>query len=387
MSHVPPYRALEAFHVGRLRESHRALLERHLLGCEACRLALATIGAYERLSGEVRGTEPRIDWNRVDAHVARRIGRKQRDRRIVLVAAATLALAASALLATFPRPQRATPRLAGVTRSAGPSPALAEVSGDVSVDGARVDPLRARPARLREGAVLRTQQGTLRVALASGTGFELGPHAELTVASTRDPYRLLLGSGRVFSEVRPGTQYEVVAGAYVIRVRGTRFHVERSGEHVSVHLHAGRVEVVEHGVSLGTLVAPATWTSPDAAAPAPEPARREAARTRAAEAIAATEAPAPPEAPPFVSSDEMDVAAAFRAQSQGLKRCIASDAARISITIHLSVGTMGTIRDVSLSSRAEVPTDVSDCILRGVQRLRMPAPDDPVDISLPMTLP
>lgn len=383
MTHAPPYRALEAFHIGRLRPSHRAIVEHHLVLCEACRVALAAVGAYERISGEARSFEPHIDWARIESKVARRIGRKQRDKRIALFAGSVVAIAAATVLATLPRAEvRQVASSPEVPVEATDSHVVAHTSGDVVVDEARIESHTASPRALRDGSTLRTRQGTAHVQIASGTSFELGPDAELTLASMHAPTRLVLAAGRISNEVRPGTHYEVVAGPYVVRVRGTRFDVERNGEHVAVHLHAGRVEVIENGASLGILVAPATWTSPDAAAPA---APERIARPRV---VAADVAPEPvPTVVPAPISDETDIAESVRSQSGLLRHCIAEDAQRVSFTIHFSVGAMGNIRDVSLSSRSEVPTEVSDCVLRTVQRMRVPAPDDPLDLSLPMSLP
>lgn len=387
MSHPPPYRALEAMHVGRLRPSHLRVVEHHLAACEPCRTALACIATYERVSGEFRALEPAIDWDTV-SHGAMRAIRRKRDQRVVFIGVTLVAAAAAVMVMATPtqRPSATTTQPpALIATRAETAPVIDHASGAVVIDGTALSVRQSRPRTLRDGSVLETSQGSLRVSLGTGTGFELGPSTVVRLDAIRAPIALSLESGRVSSEVRPGTAYEVRAGSYVIRVRGTRFDVARAGDRVSVHLHTGRVEVVENGVSLGVLVAPATWTSPEATeaeVPAPAPAVRPRATT-------STRVAATPEATTTVvpASDAADVAFAMRRHAGVLSRCIAADAEPVSFTIHFSVGTMGNIRDVSLSSRSEVPTTVSDCVLRTVQGFRVPAPDDPLDLSLPITLP
>lgn len=390
MTHAPPYRALEAFHVGTLRPSHRDVLARHLEGCEPCRTALACVGAYERVSGELRAYEPEVDWARVNEGVSRVIKRRERDRRILAVTAGALAVAAATLLVAWPSTPRSTPRThaASPAPTSGPSARTMETTGTLHADGVVLTAHAPDLRGVRDGSTLHAVEGSAHVGLARGTGFTLAEGTEVTVESARAPFRIALASGRVTSEVEPGTPYEVHAGAYVVRVKGTRFDVTRAGSRVAVHLHSGRVEVVEHGISLGVLVAPATWTSPEAAAPDAEEAAPEPAQpTRTRPAAEPVPSPTPPTEREDSTSDGADVVHSMRSQSGRLGRCIADDAEQVSLTIHFSVSITGAINDVSVSSRSEVPTPVSDCILRTVQSLRVPAPDEPVDLSVTLALP
>lgn len=281
--HAPKTAALVAYAAGSLSGAGEARLEKHLRGCDACRRELARIRAYEEVSGEVRVLPvPKVDFARMElalAREARAVATRARVRRAVWPAlAAAAAVLAVAYLATRGEPEVArdeprveerrpeTPALPAVPMRARIGSVTA-VAGDVQViatDGtataARVGTEIAEAARVTTG-----EAASAHVRVAEGTGFVLHDDTDLTVAVLREDEAVLaLARGTVSQQVAPlgeRGRFEIEAGEYAVRVRGTRFSVTRDAGDIAVTLDEGIVEVLRDGELLERLVAPARWSS------------------------------------------------------------------------------------------------------------------------------
>jgi transmembrane sensor len=87
-----------------------------------------------------------------------------------------------------------------------------------------------------------------KTTFADGSVARTAPGAELVVRSaTAERVESLLVTGSVDFEItkNPKREFVVVAGAVLVRVVGTRFRVERSGERTRVSVSEGKVEVQE----------------------------------------------------------------------------------------------------------------------------------------------
>jgi tetratricopeptide (TPR) repeat protein len=103
--------------------------------------------------------------------------------------------------------------------------------------------------------------------LADGSQIMLDPSARVLLAVvTESAIRLELERGRLDVEAShdPGRSFVVAAAGYEVHVVGTRFRVERSGEHgIAVSVERGRVQVRQRGRTepLHELTQGQTWSS------------------------------------------------------------------------------------------------------------------------------
>jgi hypothetical protein len=289
--HEPKLAALTAYAEKALSPDGRARVEKHLARCAGCRRALATIDVYRATAAEIReGEPPELDWSRME-----------------------LALAREARSSAEVEPARRTPSYPG--RHHAPVIALAAAAAALFVidawpEGARPAPRRARPAAVEIaqapvpasatlvlGTILARERGVERPveigdSLAEGTEIATSASSELHVrtgeesgaiveASTdvvlaqlrEDEVALELRSGSLTVSSRSftsGARFVVLAAAYRIEARATRFEVEldgdwdsrsptERGDRVAVRLAEGEVLLHHPDGRVEILRAPATW--------------------------------------------------------------------------------------------------------------------------------
>jgi ferric-dicitrate binding protein FerR (iron transport regulator) len=278
MTHPPKLGALFAYDADVLSDDGRRRLESHLQDCEVCTEALASMQVYEALRADVAEQPiPVPDWARMELPLrreARRSGQSIADQGRI-APAVCLGVAAAALLFVW---------IAGHTDHEGyahrrglieqaPAPIeaprddvlaqLTLLAGSVHVDDTLAETLGMEVGAGASVRVGRRSEAHFRV--ASGTGFVVGAHTEVAFSELADGrVRLDLAHGTVSSEVAHlsyGDRYEVRAGAYLVRVRGTRFSVTRKVEDVAVRVEEGVVEVVHEGRIHAVIEAPGTWRS------------------------------------------------------------------------------------------------------------------------------
>lgn len=161
------------------------------------------------------------------------------------------------------------------------------VAAVVVLNGRPFDPA------LASGAVVGSADEPIAMALRDGSAVALSARSELRVLQSepeRMEVELNAGAARFEVTKKPrGGHFIVRAGAVRVRVIGTRFHVERSGQAVSVRVEEGIVEVRRVGEAGAgrRLQAGEAWTGS-----AVEPGTREVAAVE----IAAPEPPQPPDA-------------------------------------------------------------------------------------------
>jgi TonB family protein len=278
MDHAPKIAALLAYDADALSEAGARRLEAHLAVCDVCREALGSIRAYEALRRDVaRAPIPVPDFPRMELPLRREaqaILRDERDQRS-LSAISFLAVAAAALCfvwiaghvedgitsgqrgigARLEAPPE-TPRDAAIGE-------LTLVAGSVHVDGTRSD---GPGTPVSEGAVVTAdERSEAHLRFAEGTGAVIEEHTEVSVRELEvGRVALDLAHGTVSNEVaRLGFEdrFEVHAGPYVIRVRGTRFAVSRKAEDVAVVVSEGVVEVARGQRVEAIIEAPGVWRS------------------------------------------------------------------------------------------------------------------------------
>ena len=160
------------------------------------------------------------------------------------------------------------------------------------------------------GAQIVTREKPLHVGI-EGAMLDVAPDSSVHFSKENDGSVLILDRGRVTCEVAPRSEHApfvVVAGRTRVIVVGTRFSVERQGDHAAVWVEHGVVQVVDdhadERVGAGESYRPETQPEPAeppkvASAPkTPPPAKVVVAATpKKAEHVAPAETPAPP-APP-----------------------------------------------------------------------------------------
>jgi len=278
MTHSPKVAALIAYDSGLLTDAGRARVERHIAACDACRQTLVSIRAYESLVDDVRGLPaPEPDWSRMElslrreARLAARAGRSSLSpwtlAAVAVAAAAVVALALLPRSDTEPtaRPAPATPE--GPSAPAAEQRAALRAEVTLATEGV-TDGARALEvgSLLDEGAVVHVAAGAVaHLAFYEGTGVVLPGGSRARLAGLRHgQIRIGLEAGSVHSEVATlgeGDLYDVSAGRFTVRVRGTRFVVTIEGEGVAVSVDEGVVEVTEGDRVVSTVRAPGQWSS------------------------------------------------------------------------------------------------------------------------------
>jgi len=267
--------ALLAYDAGVLSSEGVRRLERHLSRCAQCNRALASVRAYQRISQEVQATEiPAIDWAKMERTLEVE-ARAQKERiaasRVAWWSTGALAAAAAIAFMLVPLPLPSAP----VARRDVPQPAivaerpLAEgavmlVAGQVTLgDGSAV----AIGTTIREGMTIRcANRSEVNVRFKEGTGALLSENTSAIVTELREgQVRLALEDGTVSNQVQPlaqGDRYQIAAGPWLVKVRGTRFAVSRAnGSTVRVTVTEGTVDIENNGRVVRTLVAPGGWSS------------------------------------------------------------------------------------------------------------------------------
>lgn len=295
----PKYRALMAHQSGLLSAGGDRRIRRHLSGCETCREALGAMDVFEESAEWIREEEPpAICWDRVESSlegIARWEGRRARFRRSpILLGAVVIAAAAAAMLWVDrglhddPEPEPTLARQEPSMPVDEPAVPASVVASLTAVSGCAVG--EAGGECLRVGSAI-SQGDTLslqgaaeaHLRIGEGTGVVLDRGAQLRFSELVGGSTLLmLSGGRVSSEVASlseGASYEVRAGSWTVRVRGTRFAVELREDALDVQVDEGVVEVLREDGLAERLAAPARWSSTSAVAagvadPTPVPVAR-----------------------------------------------------------------------------------------------------------------
>lgn len=278
MSHTPKIAALIALDEGLLSPPGKRRLERHLAGCAICRSARASVRALEVLTTEARDQEwPEPQWGQMELALAREaravathirhVRQSSRYPVMGMLAAAAVIVVIVSQVAEGPSFDHRTggPRAPAAVQDDGSviEGSVVAVSGVVHVDRVRVEPGTV----LREGARLSVAPTGARVhaRLTTDTGLVALPGTTVDFDRLREHAVVLgLATGEVASQVRhlgDGERYEVRAGDYLVRVRGTRFSVRRLGDEVAVTVDEGFVEVSDRSAVLALVHAPGTWVS------------------------------------------------------------------------------------------------------------------------------
>ncbi len=278
MSHEPKIAALLAYDAELLSDDGRRRVERHLGACEVCLEALASMRAYDALLQDVkRAPIPTPDYPRMELplrRAAHEAAREVSDRKAV-APMVFLAFAAAALFFVWVAGhtgedssfatrgvQTAAPAQPEAPRAA-VNGELTLVAGQVHLDG---EVETAPGGAVAENSVLIADESSeAHVRFAEGTGMALEAHTEVRVAELREGRVTLdLAHGTVANQVAHlalGDRYEVHAGPYVFRVRGTRFAVSRKAEDVALVVAEGVVEVSRGERIEAVVQAPGAWRS------------------------------------------------------------------------------------------------------------------------------
>jgi hypothetical protein len=136
------------------------------------------------------------------------------------------------------------------------------LAGRPTVDG-RVTEV---DAEIGEGARIETDgMARVDVRLADGTGFTVGRETVVVATRLRERATVLdLDGGEVGQQVASlgrDERWHVVAGPYVVRVRGTQFVVGRRGDDVWVTVREGLVEVLRDGEVVATVGPGERWST------------------------------------------------------------------------------------------------------------------------------
>jgi hypothetical protein len=130
--------------------------------------------------------------------------------------------------------------------NAAPAARVADLAGEVTVDGRRLAAGDAVPA----GAAVETAAGAwvnlrldrravVRLKDAAGTA----PGARLVLSGLKGPVSLRLERGALFSHVRTGTAFRVATPLAVAAVRGTVFYMQAEPERTYLCLCRGKIHV------------------------------------------------------------------------------------------------------------------------------------------------
>ncbi|MBI2897334.1 MAG: TonB family protein [Deltaproteobacteria bacterium] len=293
MSH-PDLRKIFALLDGRLEGDARRELERHLDGCADCAAYRARVDRVGKLARQAvqAAPIPEIDFDRMESRLMARIAAPDATPHPFawLRLLAPAAIAAALVLAIGLQTRSSQPRPHDRTIALGPVAAASPLSlegpaarGTVTLlsGKAKLAAHRGEPKRsvtlgstVVEGSLIETADSArVVVQTALGTGFQVkgGSFVEVS-ALRRGGSVLVLESGRVESRVAklaPGGAYRVVAGDFLVEVRGTRFAVERRQEQTRVEVSEGVVSVRrrEGRSPVAQLVAPAQATFHDGEPP------------------------------------------------------------------------------------------------------------------------
>jgi TonB family protein len=114
-------------------------------------------------------------------------------------------------------------------------------------------------------------RGRIDARLGDETGVVIPEGSRVTVQRLRaEQVELSLADGTVASQVQhrgAHGRYQVYAGQYVVRVRGTHFAVTREGSDVAVTVDEGVVEVRRNDRVVAVVRAPGTWRSSEHVTP------------------------------------------------------------------------------------------------------------------------
>jgi ferric-dicitrate binding protein FerR (iron transport regulator) len=264
VKHVAPHRWADAF-AGKLDDAERADMEAHAAGCRACARARDRIKLASGSFPALRAIQPpEIAWDHVRARVHWSVSTERRGLRAiprrgrpwVWFAVTVGAGAAVAALATggFDRPAPAPVAPVAETTHAASMPVaklpvltglVSRSSGDVSIDGLRIDPF---DRAIAPNDSLSTGNGRIDVQFGDASAFSLGPGSTLELRRfDAQAIELALTAGSVDIEVSargPDQRFVVIAGDRTIVVRGTQFRVVHDdAKGTTVACKHGRVDV------------------------------------------------------------------------------------------------------------------------------------------------
>jgi len=259
--HVAPHRWADAF-AGKLDDAERAEIEAHAATCRACARARDRIKLASGSFPALRAIQPpEIAWDSVRARVHWSVSSERRVRsrprqHWTWLAVAIGAAAAAGAIATGGFGASTSPPATPVTETTPTTPTVvaklpvlaglvSRSSGDVSIDGLRVDPFERV---LGPNDSLSTGNGRIDVQFGDASAFSLGPGSTLAlVRFDASAIELALTAGSVDIEVSaraPDQRFVVIAGDRTIVVRGTQFRVVHDDvKGTEVACKHGRVDV------------------------------------------------------------------------------------------------------------------------------------------------
>ncbi len=232
-------------------------LQDHLQGCPSCSERLASVRTTRAVLQNAMGASPRVDWTRTDKAVlgaaAEALSRRPWWRLASLEwkVGAVGALAAL-VLAVWVGVNPGGP-IAGSEEVGEEAPVIAVQSTVESAEDAHVTE-RTSPEEsllagesLKEGARVRTaQKGSAILRLPDTSRARLGAGSTATVRRARpDDVGLELEAGELVVQAAhvPRQAFLVDVGVAQVRVVGTAFRVNRSGEGIEVSVAEGKVQV------------------------------------------------------------------------------------------------------------------------------------------------
>jgi hypothetical protein len=289
--HAPKIAALRAEAAGLLSGEGRKRLMQHVARCEVCAEHLRGARRFHSvLTGGARRSLPPIEGSLV---AQRAFARERLARRRATATWVGLSIAAAAAFTIAVLVQRPPGTELSAPESSVEAPApgasrlptagaplvvtVTALSGEVRMNDSKGGERRVEmDSELAEGVGLRTGPfGRVDLALGRVSGVRVGAETRVTLARMRDELVTLeLEAGELANAVAPRAEaqtYEIEAGGFTVRVRGTRFAVRlQVPDAIEVQVDEGSVEVLgPDGKSQGLLKAPASWRSATAAERSP----------------------------------------------------------------------------------------------------------------------
>jgi len=264
--HVAPYRWADAV-AGELPPAERAEMEAHAASCAKCARARQRVQRASDTFPILRQkATPELGWDSIRARVhwavskAKRTTGEQpvaRRRWLPILVGAAAVVAGGFGVYRMTRSSSIAPVVAThapeVATPATPITALvSRISGDVMIDGARLDATATFKSPLGTGTVLATGDGRVDLQFGEASAFALGPHSTLELRSFDSDTIELVVDGAVDLEVAPRTKHQrffVVAGDATVEVRGTRFAVKHDATGTLVSCQHGLVAVRANGAT------------------------------------------------------------------------------------------------------------------------------------------
>jgi hypothetical protein len=256
--HPPPHRWADLW-AGRVEDTERAEMERHVERCRPCaRVRSRVTRASDSFVAIRTQSPPDVPWDAIRARVHWSVSTERRaalrPRRPAygwLAAALAGGVALGALTGRAPSPGPiAAPPIARVEPARPPAPPAELVglvnraSGEVMVNGVRPPDLFAR--NLTRGSRIATADGRVDIQFGDNSAFSLGPRSRIELRRFDAQVIELAVEGTVDISVAPrenGQRFVVDAGDHTVEVRGTQFRVTHDAGATSVACRHGLVAV------------------------------------------------------------------------------------------------------------------------------------------------